>query len=45
MLAIADTLAAIFRRADGEKRPTNVIADAMAFERIAKARKAAKAAQ
>ena len=45
VLAIADTLAAIFRRADSEKRPTNVIADAMAFERIAKARKAAKAAQ
>jgi leucine dehydrogenase len=44
-LAIADTLTAIFHRADTEKRPTNVIADAMAEERIAKARKAAKAAE
>ena len=34
-LAIADTLTAIFRRADAEKRPTNLIADAMAEERIA----------
>ena len=44
-LAIADTLTAIFHRADTEKRPTNVIADMMAEERIAKARKAAKAAE
>ncbi|MDE2134664.1 MAG: Glu/Leu/Phe/Val dehydrogenase [Alphaproteobacteria bacterium] len=34
-LAIADTLTAIFRRADAEKRPTNVIADAMAEKRMA----------
>lgn len=34
-LAIADTLAVIFRRADDEKKPTNVVADAMAEERIA----------
>jgi hypothetical protein len=38
-------LAAIFRRADAEKRPTNAIADAMALERITRARKAAKAAE
>ena len=44
-LAIADTLTAIFHRADTEKRPTNVIADMMAEERIAKVRKAAKAAE
>jgi leucine dehydrogenase len=35
-LAIADTLTAIFRRADAENRPTNVIADAMAEERMAR---------
>ena len=45
VLAIADTLTAIFRRADVDKRPTDVIADAMAVERIAKARKGAKAAE
>ncbi|MGA7714248.1 MAG: Glu/Leu/Phe/Val dehydrogenase dimerization domain-containing protein [Rhizomicrobium sp.] len=45
VLAIADTLTTIFRRADAEKRPTNAIADAMALERITKARKAAKAAE
>ena len=44
-LAIADTLTAIFRRADTEKRPTNLVADAMAQERIAKAGKPAKAAE
>jgi len=44
-LAIADTLTAIFRRADAEKRPTNLIADAMAEERIARTRKTAKAAE
>ncbi len=45
VLAISDSLAAIFRRADAEKRPTNAIADAMALERITRARKAAKAAE
>ena len=45
-LAIADTLTAIFRRADAEERPTGAIADAMAEERMAgKPRKAAKAAK
>jgi leucine dehydrogenase len=36
VLAIADTLAAIFERADAERRPTNLIADRMAEERIAR---------
>jgi leucine dehydrogenase len=45
VLAIADTLKAIFRRADDEGRPTNVIADAMAVERIARGAGAAKAAE
>ena len=45
VLAIADTLNEIFRRADAEKRPTNEIADTMALERITKGRKAAKAAE
>ena len=45
VLGIADTLTTIFRRADSEKRPTNVIADAMALERINEARNAVKAAQ
>ncbi len=46
-LAIAPTLAAIFARADVEKLPTNVIADRMAQERIArgKSASAAKAAE
>jgi leucine dehydrogenase len=35
-LAIADTLTSIFERADAEHRPTNVIADTMARERIAR---------
>ena len=39
--AIADTLAAIFRRADAERQPTNVIADRMAEERMAAGRKTA----
>ncbi len=43
VLAIGDTLTAIFRRADSEKLPTSAIADAMAVERIAKARKPVKA--
>jgi leucine dehydrogenase len=45
VLAIADTLKAIFRRADTEGRPTNDIADAMAEERIARGAGAAKAAE
>ncbi len=44
-LAIADTLAAIFRRAETEGRTTNLIADRMAQERIAKAKGTAKARQ
>jgi leucine dehydrogenase len=43
-LAIADTLTAIFRRADAESRPTNVIADAMAEERMARKGHTAKEA-
>ena len=43
---IADTLSAIFKRADAEHEPTNVIADRMAEERIARgAGLAAKAAE
>jgi leucine dehydrogenase len=42
---IADTLGAIFRRADAERLPTNVIADRMAEERIAAGRAARKAAE
>ena len=38
--AIADTLMAIFRRAETEGRTTNLIADRMAQERIAKAKTA-----
>ena len=45
VLAIADTLGAIFRRADAEHMPTNVIADRMAEERIAAGRAAARAAE
>jgi leucine dehydrogenase len=37
-LAIADTLTAIFKRADAEQQPTNVIADRIAEERIAAAK-------
>jgi leucine dehydrogenase len=45
-LAIADTLTAIFKRADLEHQPTNVIADHMAQERIARgAAPVAKAAE
>jgi leucine dehydrogenase len=43
--AIADTLGAIFRRADTEREPTNMIADRMAEERIAAGRTAARAAE
>jgi leucine dehydrogenase len=45
VLAIADTLSAIFARADKDGEPTNVIADRMAAERIARGRSAAKAAE
>jgi leucine dehydrogenase len=46
VLAIADTLLTIFRRADAEHLPTNVVADRMAEERIARGRTiAAKAAE
>jgi leucine dehydrogenase len=45
VLAIADTLKAIFQRADAEDRPTNVIADRMAEERIARGAQAARAAE
>ncbi|MDE1939667.1 MAG: Glu/Leu/Phe/Val dehydrogenase [Alphaproteobacteria bacterium] len=44
-LVIADTLTAIFRRADEERVPTNVIADAMAVERVAAAGSKGKAVQ
>ena len=40
-LAIADTLAMVFKRADAEHVPTNVIADRIAEERIARGRTAA----
>jgi leucine dehydrogenase len=44
--AIADTLSAIFKRADAERLPTSVIADRMAEERIAAGRAAdSKAAE
>ncbi|MEJ0026360.1 MAG: Glu/Leu/Phe/Val dehydrogenase dimerization domain-containing protein [Rhizomicrobium sp.] len=45
VLAIADTLGAIFTRAAKDGEPTNVIADRMAEERIALGRKTAKAAE
>jgi leucine dehydrogenase len=38
-LAISETLAAIFKRAEAEKLPTNEIADRMAEERMAAGRK------
>ncbi len=45
-LGIADTLSAIFKRADAEHLPTNVIADRIAEERIARGRAAtARAAE
>jgi len=40
-LAIADTLSMVFKRADTEHLPTNVIADRMAEERIARGRASA----
>jgi leucine dehydrogenase len=45
VLAIADTLATIFKRADAERQPTNVVADRMAGERIARGAATAKAAE
>ena len=45
VLAIADTLGAIFTRAAKDGEPTNLIADRMAEERIAAGRKTAKAAE
>ena len=45
VLAIGDTLGAIFRRAEAEQLPTNAIADRMAVERIARGRETAKAAE
>jgi leucine dehydrogenase len=39
VLAIADTLTAIFRRADAEHAPTSTVADRMAEERIARGAK------
>jgi leucine dehydrogenase len=45
-LGIADTLSAIFNRADAERLPTNLIADRIAEERIARGRtSAARAAE
>jgi leucine dehydrogenase len=43
VLAIADTLTQIFKRADSENKPTNVIADRIAEERMAAAGNVAKA--
>jgi leucine dehydrogenase len=40
VLGIADTLAQIFRRADNENAPTNVVADRIAEERLAAPRNA-----
>ncbi|HEY4940275.1 MAG TPA: Glu/Leu/Phe/Val dehydrogenase dimerization domain-containing protein [Rhizomicrobium sp.] len=45
VLGIADTLSAIFARAAKDGEPTNAIADRMAVERIARGKKAAKAAE
>ena len=46
VLAIADTLSAIFVRAAKDGEPTSVIADRMAVERISQGKKAtAKAAE
>jgi len=46
VLAIADTLAVVFRRADAEHEPTNLVADRIAEERIARgATSTAKAAE
>jgi leucine dehydrogenase len=45
VLAIADTLTEIFRRADVESVSTAVVADRMAEERMAKGRAKLKAAE
>jgi leucine dehydrogenase len=45
VLAIGDTLTQIFRRADSENKPTNVIADRIAEERMAAGKSHAKAAE
>ncbi|HEY0105774.1 MAG TPA: Glu/Leu/Phe/Val dehydrogenase dimerization domain-containing protein [Rhizomicrobium sp.] len=45
VLAIANTLSAIFSRAARDGQPTNVIADRMAQERIARGKTQAKAAE
>jgi len=45
VLAIADTLTSIFKRAASEQQPTNLIADRMAEERIVRGNAAAKAAE
>jgi leucine dehydrogenase len=45
VLAIADTLTSIFRRAETDHQPTNVVADRMAVERIARGKDVAKAAE
>jgi leucine dehydrogenase len=45
-LAIADTLAMVFKRADAERVPTNIVADRIAEERITRGRTAeARAAE
>jgi leucine dehydrogenase len=45
VIAIGDTLMQIFRRADSESKPTNVIADRIAEERMAAGKAHAKAAE
>lgn len=45
VMAIADTLDEIFRRADADNLPTSVIADRIAEERMAAGRKTLRAAQ
>jgi leucine dehydrogenase len=45
VVAIGDTLTQIFRRADSENKPTNVIADRIAEERMAAGKAHAKAAE
>jgi leucine dehydrogenase len=45
VLGIGDTLAQIFRRADSEGQPTNLIADRIAQERMAAGKGLAKAAE
>jgi leucine dehydrogenase len=45
VIAIGDTLTQIFRRADTDNKPTNVIADRIAQERMAAGKPQAKAAE